>query len=322
VAQPEPTRLKLRKGLPAEIGVTAVLAAVFAYLAWRIPDFRTTANLSLLAKQVAQLAIVSTGMTLVIATGGIDISVGSLVGLCSMVLGWLAARAGWSLGLACAGAVAVGGLCGLGNGLLIARFKLPPIIVTLATFAAARAGASLFNSGGSISDLPRVFNETFDLTRIAGLPLLFWIGLGTLAAGGLLLRRTTFGRQLLAIGGNRAATHLSGMPVVRTETLVYTLSGALAGFAAVINTALKATATPDAGQYLELTAITAVVLGGTLITGGRATLTGTGLGVLTIGALISGVRLLGQEDQVAWFLVGLALLLAVEVQKKTERVRG
>ncbi|HZT43179.1 MAG TPA: ABC transporter permease [Chthonomonadaceae bacterium] len=310
---------RLRKGMPAEIGVTVVLAVVFTYLAWRIPDFRTTANLRLLAKQVAQLAVVSAGMTLVIATGGIDISVGSLVGLCSMVLGWLAARAGWNIGLACAGAVVVGGLGGLGNGLLIARFKLPPIIVTLATFAAARAGASLFNSGGSISDLPLSFNEAFDLTNIAGLPLLFWIGLGALVAGGLLLRRTTFGRELLAMGGNRTAARLSGMPTVRTETLVYTLSGALAGFAAVINTALKATATPDAGQYLELTAITAVVLGGTLITGGQATMTGTGLGVLTIGALISGVRLLGQEDQVAWFLVGVALLLAVEVQKWRKR---
>src|SRR5579871_4662711 len=164
------TSVGLRKKMPAEIGVAAVLLVVFAYLAWRLPDFRTTANLRLLAKQVAQLAIVSTGMTLVIATGGIDISVGSLVGLCSMTLGWLCAARGWPLPAACAGAVAVGALCGLGNGLLIAGARLPPIIVTLATFAAARAGASMFNSGESISDLPRALNETFDRIDIAGLP--------------------------------------------------------------------------------------------------------------------------------------------------------
>lgn len=298
-----------------------MLTAVLLFFAWKLPDFRSVGNLRLLAKQSAQLAVVSAGMTLVIATGGIDISVGSLVGLCSMMLGWLAVRAGWNIWLACLGAVAVGGLCGLGNGLLIARAKLPPILVTLATFAAARAGASLFNSGGNFSDLPRSLNDTFDLTNVAGLPLLFWIALPALACCGLILRRTTFGRALLALGGNRIAARLSGMPTVRIETLVYVLSGALAGCAAVINTALKATATPDAGQYLELTAITAVVLGGTVITGGQATLVGTGLGVLTIGALISGVRLLGYEDQVAWFLVGAALLLAVEVQKSRQKQR-
>jgi ribose/xylose/arabinose/galactoside ABC-type transport system permease subunit len=295
--------------------VIFVLSVVFLYFAWRVPEFRTESNFRLIAKQSAQLAVVATGMTLVIATGGIDISVGSLVGFCSMMLGWLSARAGWPIGLACMGAVVTGGLCGLGNGLLITRAKLPPIIVTLATFAAARAGASLFNEGGSISDLPRSLNETFDRTNVVGLPLLFWVGLLTLAAGGLLLRRTTFGRELLALGGNRTAAHLSGMPVARTETLVYTLSGALAGFAAVLNTAYKSTATPDAGQFLELNAITAVVLGGTVITGGQATVLGTGLGVLTIAALLSGVRLSGWQDQVAWFLVGAALLLAVEVQK-------
>lgn len=292
-----------------------MLFAVLLFFAWKLPDFRSEGNFRLIVKQSAQLAVVATGMTLVIATGGIDISVGSLVGLCSMTLGWLAAKRGWPIEMACIGAIVAGGLCGLGNGLLITRAKLPPIIVTLATFAMARAGASLFNEGGSISDLPRSLNETFDRTNIIGLPLLFWIGVLTLTFGGLLLRKTTFGRELLALGGNRTAAALSGMPVLRTETLVYMLSGALAGFAAVLNTAYKATATPDAGQFLELNAITAVVLGGTVISGGQATVVGTGLGVVTIGALLSGVRLSGWQDQRAWFLVGAALLLAVEVQK-------
>jgi ribose/xylose/arabinose/galactoside ABC-type transport system permease subunit len=193
--------------------------------------------------------------------------------------------------------------------------KLPPIVVTLATMAAARAAATLFNGGHSISGLPDALNRTFDMTNIAGLPLLLWVGVLSIGAGAVILKRTSFGRQVLALGGNRETTRLSGNPIRRIEVLVYTISGALAGLAAVLNTAHKATATPDAGQYLELTAITAVVLGGTVITGGKASMVGTALGVVTITALTSGVRLMGQEDRLAWFLVGVALLLAVEVQK-------
>ncbi len=313
------SKISTRRGLPAEIGIAVVLVLVFGYFAVRVPGFASPENLRLLVKQAAQLAVVAAGMTLVIATGGIDISVGSLVGLCSMVLGALATQAGVPLPVAILGAVAAGAACGLFNGLLITGAQLPPIIVTLAMFAAARAAASLFNHGGSISDLPPALNDIIDRRNILGLPLLFWIGLAALVLCGLLLRKTTFGRQLLSLGGNRMATRLAGSPIKRIETLVYLLSGALAGVAAVLNTAQKATATPDAGLYLELTAITAVVLGGTVISGGQATVLGTGLGVLTIGVLISGVRMSGQEDRAAWFLVGLALLLAVEVQNSRKR---
>ncbi len=305
----------IRRSLPVEIGVAVVFLLIFAFFGWQRPHFLSADNLLLLLEQAAPLAIVATGMTLVIATGGIDISVGSVLGLCSMVLGLLSVRFGWNIWGACAATVGVGALCGLFNGLLITKAKIPPIIVTLATLAAARASTSLFNDGGSFSGVPRVLNVTFYWTKIAGLPLLFWLGVLALVLGGMVLRRTTFGRELLALGGNREATRLAGIPTDRTETLVYVLNGALAGLAAVLSVAHQSTATPGAGEYLELTAITAVVLGGTVITGGQATLFGTGLGVLTIYTLISGVRSYGQEDRPAWFLVGLALLLAVEVQK-------
>jgi ribose/xylose/arabinose/galactoside ABC-type transport system permease subunit len=141
------------------------------------------------------------------------------------------------------------------------------------------------------------------------------MGLIVLAVCAVVLKFTTFGRELLALGGNRTAAHLSGMPTVRTEAAVFILCGALAGLAAVVNVAKQATAAQGTGQFMELTSITAVVLGGTVITGGQATLFGTALGVLTIGAIQSGVRLFGQEDQLGWFLVGVALLLAVEAQK-------
>lgn len=308
-----PERLRFR--LPPEAGAALVLTIALLFFSARLPDFRSDANIRLLVKQAAELAIVSTGMTLVIATGGIDISVGSVMAFCAMALGWLLVDRQVALPAACLGAVLLGAACGGVNGLLITRAKLPPIIVTLAMFAAAAAAASMFNNGHSISGLPPEFNETLDRRNILHLPVLFWLGILALTAGGVLLKFTTFGRRLLALGGNRTAAHLSGMPTARTETSVYIISGALAGLAAVVNVAKESTATQGTGQFMELTAITAVVLGGTVITGGQATLLGTGLGVLTIGAIQSGVRLYGQEDQLAWFIVGLALLLAVEAQK-------
>jgi ribose/xylose/arabinose/galactoside ABC-type transport system permease subunit len=289
---------------------------VTVWFSLRAPGFLSVENVRLLAKQSAQLAVVSAGMTLVIASGGIDISVGSLVGLCSMLLGWLAASRGWGIWQAAAGAIVAGALCGLGNGLLIARARLAPIIVTLATFAAARAGGSLIGGGGSISDLSPALNHALFLSGIAGIPVTLWISAAALTASAVLLRYTAYGRTLLALGESRMAASLSGLKVARVEALAYTISGAMAGIAAVLTTAYKATATPDSGQYLELSAITAVVLGGTRITGGKASVLGTALGVATITVLVSGARLMGQEDRVAWFLVGAALLLAVEIQNR------
>jgi ribose/xylose/arabinose/galactoside ABC-type transport system permease subunit len=306
---------KPRRVLPVEFGVAIVLLAAILFFAVQRPDFHSPDNIRLLMKQSAELAVIATGMTLVIATGGIDVSVGSVVGLSGMMLAFVATRTHGNLLLACLAALGTGAACGLLNGLLIARAKLPPIIVTLATFAAARAAVQLFNNGGGISDLPPALQELFDHTNILNLPVLFWIGLLTLVGGWLILRRTKFGRELLSLGGNRTATRLAGVRTERVEILAYVLCGLLAGLAAIIVTARAASAEPNAGLYFELLAITAVVLGGTTITGGKATLLGTGLGVLTINVLVSGGRLYGQEDQVARFLVGAALLLAVEVQR-------
>jgi ribose/xylose/arabinose/galactoside ABC-type transport system permease subunit len=306
---------KPRHTLPVEFGVSIVLLATILFFAWQRPDFHSTENIRLLMKQSSELAVIATGMTLVIATGGIDVSVGSVVGLSGMMLALVATRTHGNLLLACLAALGTGAACGLLNGLLIARGKLPPIIVTLATFAAARAAVQLFNNGGGISDLPPALSDIFDRTNIVGLPVLFWIGLLTLTCGWLILRKMKFGRELLALGGNRSATRLAGVRTERVEMMAYVLCGLLAGLAAIIVTARAASAEPNAGLYFELLAITAVVLGGTTITGGKATLLGTGLGVLTINVLVSGGRLYGQEDQVARFLVGAALLLAVEVQR-------
>lgn len=309
----------MRYTLPRELGVIIALSLILLGVSFWQHDFLTQANLHLLMRQWAQPALVASGMTLVITTGGIDLSVGSVLGLSAMMMGVVSLHTNGNIPLSCLAALATGLACGLVNGLLIGYGKLPPILVTLASFAAARAGATLLYHGSSISSLPGALNDTVERVLVAGFPMLFWVGLLALIIASILLRHTTFGRSILAIGGSRVTSSLSGVSISFVETLVYTLSGLCAGGAAIINVALKATATPDAGQYLELRVITAVVLGGTAISGGKATLFGTGLGVLTMLILLSGARLAGQEDRTAWFLVGIALLIAVEAQRALQK---
>jgi ribose/xylose/arabinose/galactoside ABC-type transport system permease subunit len=263
-------------------------------------------------------------MTLVIATGGIDISVGSVVGLAGVVLGVLTVNRGWSLWTAVLATIVAGAGCGAINGVLIARFKLPPIIATLAMFSAARAGAYVLSNSESISGLPDALTNfgygSWPTIRLPSgdtlaVPLAAWVVFFVMLAAGILLKKTTFGRGLLATGGNREATFLSGLPIRRTEILVYLISGALAALQAIVVTARQATSVPDAGKYFELSAITAVVLGGTSVLGGQATVLGTALGVITISVVQNGVQQYKQDSMVAMLVTALVLLASVEVDR-------
>jgi ribose/xylose/arabinose/galactoside ABC-type transport system permease subunit len=310
--------------LPVETGVAAVLLLLVLWLARTFPDFRTGANASVILTSVAEIGIVAAGMTLVIATGGIDISVGSIVGMCGVVLGLLTVEKQWGVWPAIFATLVAGAGCGLVNGLLIARFKLPPIIATLAMFSAARAGAYVLSKGNSISGLPEAITN-IGYGSYLGVPTPAWIALAALLGVGILLKKTAFGRGVLALGGNREAARLSGLPTRRTEILVYLLSGLLAGLAAVVVTARGATAVPDAGKFFELRAITAVVVGGTAVVGGKATIIGTALGVLTIGVVQNGVVSYGKDAMYEMFVMAMVLLTSVEVDRwrraRAERVR-
>ncbi len=307
-----------RKGplnrLPPETGVAVVLIIAVLYLSFTQPYFLQRDNFRLIAKQSAEIGILATGMTYIIATGGIDISVGSVVGLCSLVLGALSVVLGWSLWISIIVCLGVGAACGLINGLLIARVGMPSIIATLAMYAAARAGALLVHSGGHISNIPTDL-VNFAQTDFAGVPSVAWIAIIVAVSGAVILRRTNAGRLVLALGGNREASRMSGVNVKLVEMLIYTAVGMLAGLAAVITTARAATAEPNAGTTYEIQAITAVVLGGTPITGGRATILGTILGVITVTVLRDGVALAGQDANMQQLIIGVALLIAVEVER-------
>ena len=308
------TPARRRITLPVETGVAAVLMLLVLWLARTFPDFRTGANASVILTSVAEIGIVAAGMTLVIATGGIDISVGSVVGLCGVVLGMLTVERHWGVWPAIVATLGAGAACGLVNGFLIARFKVPPIIATLAMFSAARAGAYVLSKGNSISGLPDAVTNIGYGSHF-GVPTPAWIALGALLTIGILLKKTVFGRSVLALGGNREAARLSGLETRRTETLVYAVSGLLAGLAAIVVTARGATAVPDSGKYFELRAITAVVLGGTPVVGGSATITGTALGVLTIGVVQNGVVSYGKDAMWEMLVMAIVLLASVEVDR-------
>jgi ribose/xylose/arabinose/galactoside ABC-type transport system permease subunit len=317
-------RLDRRSGgalvLPAETGVAAVLCVACVWLAVAFPSFRSGASAWVVIGNASEVAILAAGMTLVIATGGIDVSVGSVLGFCAMVLGKLAGDAGWGLGAACAAALGTGLACGTVNGLLIARCKVPPIVATLAMFAAGRAGAYVLSGGASVSRLPDAL-IALGYGSLGGLPLTAWIAGAVLGACGVLMRSTAYGRGLLALGGGREAAYLSGRPTATIETAAYALNGLLAGLAAILVVARGATAIPDAGRFLEMTAITAVVMGGTPVTGGKATMVGTMLGVLAIGVITNGVRAYGKGDIWVLLVLGLALLASVEVDRWRTRER-
>ena len=314
--------LKQLRRLPPETGVVFVLVLAVVYLSLTQPYFLTEENLRLIAKQSAGIGILAVGMTFVIAIGGIDISVGSVVGFCSLVLGALAVLEGWSLPAALLACLAAGALCGLINGVIIARAGMPSIIATLAMFAAARAGALVVHAGGHISNIPSPLVNMAQ-SDFAGVPVVAWIAGVVAVAGIIILNRTRVGRQVLALGGNREASRMSGVKIDRIEIAVYTVMGMLAGLAAIITTARGATADPNAGTTWEFQAITAVVLGGTPIIGGSASVIGSILGVLTLTVLRDGVTLANLDSNIQQLIIGAALLLAVEVERwRVRRARS
>ncbi|MBW3624524.1 MAG: ABC transporter permease [Armatimonadetes bacterium] len=297
--------------IPREAGVIVALTVVVAYFSWRAPQFATPDNLLTAARQYAEVALIATGMTLVILTGGIDLSVGSTAGLAGMAAGLLALRAPSPLLFALLSAVGIGLLIGGLNGGLIGGLRLSPVIVTLATWAGARSLAYVLTHGDPVSGLPDPVIALAD-TWVAGYVPATAILAGAVAvAASLALRRTAYGRSLIAQGQNERAALFSGIPVGRLGVSVYTLTGALAGLAGLLIAARAETAVPDAGMGLEFEVITAVVLGGTRIDGGYASVLGTILGVATLGLLHNGCNLLGIDSTWQTLAIGFLLLGAV-----------
>jgi rhamnose transport system permease protein len=257
-----------------------------------------------LASKLWERAILALPMTLIIITAGIDLSVGSALALSSVIMG-VAFRAGIPMPVAIALGIATGAACGALNGVFIAFVRVHPLLVTLATYSAYRGFAEGISHAAPIKGFPDWF------ARIANAPtpmLIFLIGAAFVA---IILGKTPFGRFLYAMGYNETACHFSGIPTRRIKLTLYTASGLAAGVAAVLYAARVNTAAADQGMGFELDIITAVVLGGTSIFGGRGNIPGTILGLLLIHETQEFVRWQYQNEVLIYLVVGLLLIFSV-----------
>lgn len=275
--------------------------------------FRTIAN------QIPDAVIIATGMTFVLIIGGIDLSVGSVLGLSAAVLG--VAMVQYQLPLVVAMPVAMGtGLAaGLLNGLITVKWRLPSFIVTLGMLEAAR-GAAYLVASSKTQYIGAPVEVLLDVS-IFGLGLPFAIALLVVIAGQVLLQYTQLGRRMLALGGNEESARLSGLRITRIRLFVFSLAGCLSGLAAVIHCARLSAADPNAGIGYELNAIAAVVIGGTSLMGGRGSVLRTFLGVLIIAVLASGLAQVGAQEPTKRIVTGAVIVLAVILDYYRHRKR-
>jgi len=250
---------------------------------------------------------VALAMTFVIVTGGIDLSVGSILGLVAILLGVFWQKLGVPLPIAMILGILVGGVAGLVNGLIITRFAVPPLIATLATLALYRGLAEGISQARSVRGYPDWF-FTLGQGEFLGVPVQLWIFAILAAVAAVILGLSTFGRATYAIGSNAIASRFSGLSVDRSLLLIYTASGLVAGLAAVIFVSRVSTTRSDMGTGLELDVITAVVLGGTSIFGGRGTIIGTLLGLVLMQALKNGLALAGVKGDGTIVVIGAVLI--------------
>ncbi len=302
------------------LGMAVVLIILCIIMAIFAPHFFTFRNGINVARQVSINAILAAGMTFVILTGGIDLSVGSALAVAGVISVWLTTKGVPDIVAVLAG-VATGGLCGMLNGVLISRFKLSPFIVTLGALTYLRGVAYVTTGAYPLikSDLGFAF---LGEGSIGFLPWPVIVALAVFIVGYIVLKRTVFGRRVYAIGGNEQAARLSGINVDRALIWVYTLSGVCAGIAGIIFSARLLSAQPTGGDGYELDAIAAVILGGTSFTGGIGSILGTAIGALIIGVLNNGLVLMDVPFFYQLIIKGAVIIIAVLLDRiRSARLR-
>jgi rhamnose transport system permease protein len=270
---------------------------------------------------MSEVGLVALAMTFVIITGGIDLSVGSILGLSAILLGVFWHNAGLPLEAAIVLAIASGTLAGLVNGIIITRFRVPPLIATLATLALYRGLAEGISQARSVRGYPDWF-FAFGQGEVLGVPFQLWVLAIATTICAVILGLTPFGRATYAIGANEVAARFSGIRVDATKLWIYAGTGFLAALAAVIFVSRVTTTRSDMGTGLELDVITGVVLGGTSIFGGRGTIIGTALGLVLIQSLKNGLALSGVKGDGTIVVIGIVLIIAILVSAVIDRNRG
>lgn len=301
-----------------EIVLAILLVLAVIVLSLQSDQFLTTANIVNQARLMTEVALVALIMTFVIVSGGIDLSVGSIMGLSAILLGVFWQNMGIPLPVAMIMVLGVGLLCGLFNGFIIVRFGIPPLIATLGTLALYRGLAEGISQARSVRGWPEWFAQLGQGDWM-GLPVQLWILLVVLIASAAILGYTRWGRTVYAIGSSETAARFSGLPVDATKMAIYAASGVASSLAAIIFVARVSTTRSDMGTGLELDAITAVILGGTSIFGGRGTIVGTVLGLIMIQVLKSGLSLAGVKGDGTIVLIGVVLIATLLFSSLAER---
>ncbi|MEZ5664668.1 MAG: ABC transporter permease [Burkholderiaceae bacterium] len=303
------------------LGPLVALIMACAFFATQSDRFLTSQNLALILQQVMVVAVIAIGQTLIILTAGIDLSCGMIMALGGIVMTKVAADYGLSAPLAIACGIAVTTLFGLLNGLLVTKVRLPPFIVTLGTLNIAFAITQLYSSSQTITDIPDgmlMLGNTFRIGDTAivwgavvmlALYLLVWIG----------LRETAPGRHVYAVGNSPEATRLTGISTEKVLLGVYVLAGVFYGIASLLSVARTGAGDPNAGQTENLDAITAVVLGGTSLFGGRGVVLGTLVGALIVGVFRNGLTLMGVSSVYQILVTGILVILAVATDQLSRK---
>jgi ribose transport system permease protein len=304
-----------------DAGGLIVLLVLFGGLTYFVDDFMTGANMANLARQVAVYGIIAVGQLLVILTAGIDLSVGSVLGLTGCITAELIVH-GTGIPVAILGGLAAGGAIGVFNGVLVAYGKLPPFIVTLGMLGIARGAVLVLTDAKTVQPLPDSFANIAN-GDFLGLPNLLWMLIVVLLATSFVLRRTVFGRYIYAVGSNPESARLAGVPVTRVLVSVYAIAGFLAAFGGILLTSRLNAGIPTTGTGYELNAIAACVIGGASLFGAKGGAFGAVAGALIVGTLQNGGNLKNVDPFLLQIIIGALILIAVAFdQYQGRRGRG
>jgi ribose/xylose/arabinose/galactoside ABC-type transport system permease subunit len=298
----------------AEANLIIIIIVFMAFLAVMTPNFLSVNNIRNLVRQTSVIGIVALGMTFVIISGGIDLSVGSILGVASILSSMLMVN-GVGIFISILFSLIVCAALGIVSGVVIHHGKVPPFIATLGMMTAGRGIVMLLSGARMVAGLPREFTQ-FSQKTIIGIPALFFVWLLIIIATYIITTRSIFGRNLFAYGSNLEAARLSGINIRTYTYAVYAISGLLSGIAGVLMTSRLANGIPTAGQGYELDAIAAAVVGGASLNGGSGTIIGTVLGAFLIAIIQNGGNLLGINSFILQISVGVLIVASVMIDQK------
>ena len=291
------------------VSIFLILLVMCAIMAFSSPAFMKITNILSTARSFSAIAIAGIGVSMVIITGGIDLSLGSVYGLAGVVSA-LCVVSGIPLFLSLLLGIAAAALVGLANGAMVVYLKLPPFIATLGTMQIARGICYITTQGYPVSGLPESYS-VLGQGYFLGVPVPIWVMVLIAILLAIFLNQTTTGRRIFALGGNEEATRISGINTKKLKVLVYTLCSALGGLAGIITASKLGVGQPTAGSGFEMDAIAAVVIGGTSMKGGEGSMLGTLIGILIIGVISNGLNLLGVAQGPQKMVKGLIIVIAV-----------